>query len=201
MKKIVLVLLSVLITSFAFAQDIIITKEGNKIEAKVLEINEYDIKYKKLENLDGPVYTMKKSDIASIIYENGQVDVFNIDLSTAPVWQATPNNTIYYTKADYEKAKRLRDAGVGCFAGGMIAGSLGFIIGVVGGASLNYGAMTIGTLLMCLSAPVTIAGIVMWPIGQTRMNTISRLNPNGFTLFENEKIQLNLAGNGLKLNF
>jgi hypothetical protein len=53
--------------------------------------------------------------------------------------------------------------------------------------------------------PVMIAGIVMWPIGQSRMNKINRAYPNGFSLFQNEKMQLNMAlgGNnvGLRLNF
>ncbi|MCL2436064.1 MAG: hypothetical protein FWD09_08035 [Lentimicrobiaceae bacterium] len=201
MKKIVLALLFVFITSFAFAQDVIITKEGNKIESKVLEINEFDIKYKSFENLDGPVYTMKKTEIATIMYEGGQVDVFNLDMNTAPVQQVTPNNTIYYTQADYEKAKRLRDAGIGCFVGGMAAGTIGCILIVAGAWSLNGFPILAGGVLLYASIPVTIAGIVMWPVGQSRMNTIRRFNPNGFSLFENEKVQLNLAGNGLRLNF
>ena len=42
----------------------------------------------------------------------------------------------------------------------------------------------------------------MWAVGQTQMN---RINQHGYSLFESEKMQLNLAisGNrmGLKLNF
>jgi len=199
MKKIVLVLLSVFITSFLFAQDIIITKEGNKIESKILEINEYEIKYKNFANLNGPVYAIKKSGIVTIIYENGQVDVFNIDMSAAPARQITPNKI--YTKADYESAKNLRNAGIGLFAGGVAAGFLGIFIGVAGAGNLNYSAMGVGSFLTWVSIPITISGIIIWPVGQTRMNRINRLNPNGFSLFENEKVQLNLAGNGLRLNF
>ena len=201
MKKISLILLSVLITSFAFAQDVIITKDGKKIESKILEVNEYDIKYKNFENPDGPTYTMKKSEIATIVYEGGQVDVFNMDVNVAPARQVVPNNTIFYTKADYENARRLRNAGVGCFVGGMAAGTIGFVTLIAAAYTFNFGAAYVGSVLIILSCPVTIAGIVMWPIGQTRMNKINRLNPNGFSLFENEKIQLNLATNGLKLNF
>ncbi len=58
------------------AQDIIITKDAQKISAKISEVGEVEVKYKKFDNLEGPVYTMKKADISSIVYENGTVDVF-----------------------------------------------------------------------------------------------------------------------------
>lgn len=84
MKKILLVLLAVLITSSAFAQDIIVTNDGKKINSKVTEINENDIRYKDFENLEGPAYTLKKSEIASILYENGQVEIFNLNTASVP---------------------------------------------------------------------------------------------------------------------
>jgi len=144
---------------------------------------------------------MRKHEIATIIYEGGQVDVFNLDMNTAPMQQVLPNNTIYYTQIDYERAKQLRNVGIGLFAGGVGAGVLGYILMVTGAWNLNVGTMAVGAVLFYVSIPVTVAGIVMWPIGQTRMNRINRLSPNGFSLFENEKVQLNLAGNGLRLNF
>jgi len=146
---------------------------------------------------------MRKHEIATIIYEGGQVDVFNLDMNTAPMQQVLPNNTIYYTQADYEKAKRLRNAGIGCFAGGLAASTLGYILIFTGmWGDFYYGIPFLaGAILVYAGIPTTIAGIVMWPVGQTRMNIINRWNPNGFSLFENEKVQLNLAGNGLRLNF
>jgi hypothetical protein len=199
MKKTLLVLLSVLITTSVFAQDIIVTQDGRKINSKVTEINENDIRYKNFENLDGPTYTIKKSETATIIYENGQVDVFNLSTTTAP--QAARASAVHYTQADFERAKTLRNAGVGCFVGGVAVGTIGFIVAVAGGFTWNLGAIIAGSLMLYASIPATIVGIVVWPIGQTRMNKINRLNPNGFSLFENEKVQLNLAANGLKLNF
>jgi len=213
MKQFLLLFMAVFFTSLAFSQDAIITKEGKKIESKVLEINENDIKYKNFDNPDGPIYTMKKSDIVSILYENGSVDVFTMDVKTepAPVQQVVPNNTIYYTKIDYENARRLRDAGVGCFIGGAAGCTLGLILVVAGSTAVAnnyYGyndvstSAVVGTvLLLFVGPPVLISGIVMWPIGQTRLNTINRFNPNGFTLYQNDKIHLNLAANGIKLNF
>ena len=207
MKKITLLLLAIFITSFALAQDVIVTKDGKKINSKVTEINEYDIRYKNYENLDGPIYTMKKSEIASILYENGQVDVFNLDMQPAYNQQNTFGYTTYYTQTDFNNAKNLRNAGIGCFAGGLALSLTGYILI---GTSFNYyyeniGQANAGIILWLTGSAATIAGIVMWPVGQVRMNKIRRLNPNGFSLFENEKMQLNmtLGGNnmGFKLNF
>ena len=59
-----------------FAQDVIKLKNGENIQALVLEIGEVEIKYKKPDNPDEPNYTLKKSEILMIIYANGSKDVF-----------------------------------------------------------------------------------------------------------------------------
>ena len=59
------------------AQDVIVKKDGSAILSKVLEVNTSDIKYKKFSNLDGPTYSIIKSEIMSINYENGEKDVFD----------------------------------------------------------------------------------------------------------------------------
>ena len=66
-----------MITSFsAFSQDTLFTRSGKIIPAKVFEINQTDIKYKKPSNPDGPLYTISKEEIAVIEYKNGSKDVF-----------------------------------------------------------------------------------------------------------------------------
>ncbi len=59
------------------AQDLIIKKDGTDIKAKVLEIKITEIKYKNFDNLSGPIFTMLKSDVLMIRYENGTKDIFN----------------------------------------------------------------------------------------------------------------------------
>ena len=44
---------------------------GEKIQAKVLEVTETAIKYRKCENLDGPIYSVSRSDVKAITYSNG----------------------------------------------------------------------------------------------------------------------------------
>ena len=69
----------------SFAQDIITKKDGTDIQAKVLEVNENEVKYKRYDYLDGPIFTMLKSDILIVRYENGTNDVFNGKGRTVPV--------------------------------------------------------------------------------------------------------------------
>lgn len=60
-----------------FAQDIIITTAAQKIEAKILEVTKTEIKYKELDNLEGPTFILSVEDINSIIYANGKVELYN----------------------------------------------------------------------------------------------------------------------------
>lgn len=58
------------------AQDIIITRDEKKIDAKVLEISETEIKYKEVEDLEGPTYVIGVQEVLSIVLSNGKVKVF-----------------------------------------------------------------------------------------------------------------------------
>ena len=61
----------------ANAQDVITLKNGTDINALVQKISEIEIEYKKFDNLNGPNYTLKKSEILMIRYENGTKDIFS----------------------------------------------------------------------------------------------------------------------------
>ncbi len=56
--------------------DIINLRKGDIVKAKVLEINETQIKYKRCDNLDGPLMVINKNDVYSIKYTNGNTDNF-----------------------------------------------------------------------------------------------------------------------------
>lgn len=62
--------------SYSFGQDTLYTVSGQKIAAKVVEINQTEIKYKKANNIDGPVYVVDKSDVALIEYKNGSKELY-----------------------------------------------------------------------------------------------------------------------------
>ena len=60
-----------------YAQDVITLKNGDDIQAIVQEVEIETVKYKKHENRYGPTYTILKSDIFMIRYQNGEKDVFS----------------------------------------------------------------------------------------------------------------------------
>ncbi len=62
--------------------DIITLQNGDEISAKVIEISDNQIKYKKCSNLQGPVYSIEKSEVLFIKYKNGQKDVFTTNQNT-----------------------------------------------------------------------------------------------------------------------
>ena len=58
------------------AKDVIVMKNTTPIEAKVLEVTPTEVKYKKISNLEGPTFVIYKSEINTIVYENGEVESF-----------------------------------------------------------------------------------------------------------------------------
>ncbi|WP_276721049.1 hypothetical protein [Alistipes sp.] len=75
--RIELSILFCLMSIGASAQDVIIRKNGDEIQAKVLAVSDSEIDYKKWSNQNGPTYTMSKDDVFMIKYINGDKDVFN----------------------------------------------------------------------------------------------------------------------------
>ena len=67
--------------SLSFAQDIIVCKDSKRIDAKIIEVGQNEIKYKKFDFQDGPTFSINVNDISSIIYSNGDVAAFNSSTS------------------------------------------------------------------------------------------------------------------------
>lgn len=77
-KKILLFVWCILASLTVFSQDKIITRDAKTIEAIILEINIDDLRYRRVDNPTGPIYTIQKSEIASVIYANGRAEVFDV---------------------------------------------------------------------------------------------------------------------------
>lgn len=76
MKQSIFTALLFVLIAVCNAQDIIVTTDSKKIEAKILEISETDVKYKELDNLEGPTFVLPTQKVVSIIYANGKVSLF-----------------------------------------------------------------------------------------------------------------------------
>lgn len=68
---------SIFSVTLCYSQDTITNKKSEDIYSKVLEVTTSEIKYKKFDNLNGPTFTILKSDVIMIRYENGTKDIFN----------------------------------------------------------------------------------------------------------------------------
>jgi hypothetical protein len=101
------------ITSSVVAQDVIYTTGGNKLQAKVLEINTTSVKYKDYSNLDGPTYVIIKTDVVLIKYYNGMTEVINSNpLTIGPKSETTAINNIRLSESagKVEKDKSVEKA-------------------------------------------------------------------------------------------
>ena len=74
MKKILLFFL-LLAAANVSAQDVIVKKDGTTILSKVIEIGTSEVKYKKFSNQSGPTYSISKSELQTINYENGTLTI------------------------------------------------------------------------------------------------------------------------------
>lgn len=76
MKTTILFIVFTIFSFIGFSQDVIVKRDGEKIDAKVIEITKTTIKYKKFEQEDGPVRNISISEVAEIIYNNGDWEKF-----------------------------------------------------------------------------------------------------------------------------
>lgn len=136
-----------LITSVCFAQDIIVKKDGGTIQAKVIEVGKYELKYKKFDNQDGPTYTISTQELQSVNYENGTKDSFvspnynpNIVTNETATQYSNDNELLALYKSRtkkivtpqmlYKKGKRLKIAGYTVGGTLVVGGIVSMIIGV-----------------------------------------------------------------------
>lgn len=66
------ILLLVLCSATASAQDVIVKKDGSTVVCRVVELNASEIVYKKWTDLNGANYVMNRSDASVINYEDGK---------------------------------------------------------------------------------------------------------------------------------
>lgn len=82
MKSKILLMLAVMLLAVPVlsAQDLLVRNNGEEMEVKVLEVSRDYVKYRKLSNLNGPVFTVSVADIFMIKYEDGTKTVFGADV-------------------------------------------------------------------------------------------------------------------------
>jgi len=114
MRKLFATLFLLCIAGMTTAQDVIVMKDQSTIMSKVLEITSTEIKYKKWNNQDGPTYSIDRSEVLSINYENGEVENFSEtkndhQSNNAPQVQYLNSYMTYKTWSLYLNGRQLSD--------------------------------------------------------------------------------------------
>lgn len=87
MKRFLLLVCCFFVSLMSFCQDVIITKDAKRIECVISEVSSTEIRYKVWDNQQGPTFVLKTTEINTIIFQNGSVQVF--DNQPAPAQTAT----------------------------------------------------------------------------------------------------------------
>ncbi len=85
-----------IICSFGYSQDTLYKRGSNDIiVAKVLEISTSEIKYKRFDMMDGPMFIVNKNEIEKIKYQVGSIETFEVVAPkyTLPLNQHAPINS------------------------------------------------------------------------------------------------------------
>ncbi|MDR1973939.1 MAG: hypothetical protein LBQ31_04605 [Bacteroidales bacterium] len=96
----------------SMAQDIIYFSNGDELNAKVTEIGIYEIKYLR-PGTTTPTYTVPRSDVFKIVYEDGTQDVFSHSVSTS--------NVAYANQSPIENPTGIQHDGALAVMGGKIS--------------------------------------------------------------------------------
>ena len=104
MKHILAVLLLFVATMLSAQtqnHDLIITNSSERIDAVIIEVTSTEIKYKQADFQTGPTFVLAKSEIASIIYSNGQVQTFQQQAAQSVQQQPQYQQPVYQGNSYY----------------------------------------------------------------------------------------------------
>lgn len=106
MRRLIVVMVALFAIFELQAQDIILLRSAEEIKGKVVEISSDELKYRRADMKDGPIYTIKLSSVFSVTYANGTVESFNnsvksSDSQTSYDAYPYPNVTKSYKVGDF----------------------------------------------------------------------------------------------------
>lgn len=92
MIKLTFFAVTLVMSVMGYSQDKIMKLDKTEIKAKILEITPEFVKYKDIDNIDGPTYSILKKHINVIVFANGKIESF-IE-TTKPVTDAYNKDSI-----------------------------------------------------------------------------------------------------------
>ncbi|UOG75231.1 hypothetical protein MTX78_01225 [Hymenobacter tibetensis] len=82
------VIILLLLSLSARAQDVLTKSNGEELNVKVMEITSSEVRYKRTDNPDGPLITVCRTDVFMVRYANGTKEVLHqpeVSPTTAPM--------------------------------------------------------------------------------------------------------------------
>ena len=89
MKKLLLFTCAIFAAISAFAQDIVVLRDGTRIEARVFDYSDTQVKYKEYSNLRGPMIIAEAAELERVLFQSGKELTFG-DAAPAPAPAAQP---------------------------------------------------------------------------------------------------------------
>ncbi|MBI1286816.1 MAG: hypothetical protein GC178_04485 [Flavobacteriales bacterium] len=91
MKNIILFLsIAILSVSQSLAQDRLFFLSGDETDVKITEVTSSEVKYKRMDNLEGPTFSTLKSELFMIKYANGTKEMITASAAPEPAQQEQP---------------------------------------------------------------------------------------------------------------
>ncbi len=208
MKKVLMLLLAVCISATMLAADIIVTKDSQRINAKIEEVGLDVVRYRRSDNLTGPIYSIAKSDIQSITYENGYVETFNQYTPAKPSVVVQPQNNTNANipqeilrnrcEEDFQKGRRLTNIGIGFFGASvcLLSGGIACLVD-----PYDYSFIVAGGVLTGIGIPAAVASIPLFAIGLHKRNHAYDAYKNMYSLNIEFKFTTGQNGVGIAMNF
>jgi hypothetical protein len=113
-RNLLLLIICVSFTTMSRAQDTVSKRNGEKIAAKVLEVNTTDIKFKRADSPDGPIYSLSLWELEYILYAGGRKESYTQAVPPPPttVYLPAPEDLSmsYQGKRYYYKERRKGEA-------------------------------------------------------------------------------------------
>lgn len=204
------------IPNIAFGQDLIIKKNGEEIQCKVLEVLLTDVKFKKTSNLEGPTYSIMKTEIFMIKYENGDKDVFSASekekqlstLDDSSIGLRNENRKFYLDNNEISKSEFLTNlktnrAAYRKYQDGKALYTTGFVVIIPSSVlfGVSIGRMILGenknNALLISSGSFLVVGQVLSYLGQrTKDKSLELYNSSRQSAFK-----FGISGHGFSLTY
>ena len=142
--------------------DLLVLKNGELIRSSISEIDESSVKYKRLDNMNGPLYTIPKTQVYLINYKNGSSDMFNSNQTSSEV-EYYVKESPKEIKSEPEKSQS-KGFGITSFIFGLIGMYLAFAL-PFGLLAVVFGSIGLNKKLNGLAIAGLILGLICIILG------------------------------------